>query len=111
MAAGGSGGRPKIVGHGRPLEHRAHRGLSDGVFAIAITLLVLDITVPESDFDDMWRGIADQWPSYLGYVTSFMAIGGMWPPTFYGASMLVTPSSSASSGGLSSATGSCSTPT
>ena len=51
---------------------------SDGVFAIAITLLVLDISVPESDFDDMWHGIADQWPSYLGYVTSFMAIGGMW---------------------------------
>ena len=51
---------------------------SDGVFAIAITLLVLDITVPASDFDDLWRGIADQWPSYLGYVTSFMAIGGMW---------------------------------
>jgi uncharacterized membrane protein len=51
---------------------------SDGVFAIAITLLVLDISVPESDFDHLWRGIADQWPSYLGYVTSFTAIGGMW---------------------------------
>jgi uncharacterized membrane protein len=51
---------------------------SDGVFAIAITLLVLDINVPESDFDDLWRGIVHQWPSYLGYVTSFVTIGGLW---------------------------------
>ena len=51
---------------------------SDGVFAIAITLLVLDISVPASDFRDLWRGIANQWPSYLGYVTSFLTIGGIW---------------------------------
>jgi uncharacterized membrane protein len=51
---------------------------SDGVFAIAITLLVLDIHVPESAFHDLWRGIADQWPSYLGYATSFITIGGLW---------------------------------
>jgi uncharacterized membrane protein len=51
---------------------------SDGVFAIAITLLVLEIGVPESDFDDLWKGIADQWPSYLGYATSFLTIGGLW---------------------------------
>jgi uncharacterized membrane protein len=51
---------------------------SDGVFAIAITLLVLDINVPESDFDDLWQGIVHQWPSYLGYVTSFATIGGLW---------------------------------
>ena len=37
---------------------------SDGVFAIAITLLVLDINGPESDFDDLWQGIVHQWPSY-----------------------------------------------
>ena len=51
---------------------------SDGVFAIAITLLILDIQVPESAFDHLWRGIAHQWPSYLGYVTSFVTIGGIW---------------------------------
>ncbi len=51
---------------------------SDGVFAIAITLLVLEIGVPESQFDDLWKGIADQWPSYLAYVTSFLTIGGIW---------------------------------
>jgi uncharacterized membrane protein len=51
---------------------------SDGVFAIAITLLVLDIRVPSSDFDNLWSGIFHQWPSYLGYVTSFTTIGGIW---------------------------------
>lgn len=51
---------------------------SDGVFAIAITLLVLEISVPESDFDNLWQGIADQWPSYLAYATSFITIGGLW---------------------------------
>jgi uncharacterized membrane protein len=51
---------------------------SDGVFAIAITLLILDISVPESAFHHLWRGIAHQWPSYLGYATSFITIGGIW---------------------------------
>jgi len=51
---------------------------SDGVFAIAITLLILEISVPESAFEDLWSGIADQWPSYLAYVTSFLTIGGIW---------------------------------
>ena len=51
---------------------------SDGVFAFAITLLVLDIHVPASEFNHLWRGIADQWPSYLGYATSFLTVGGIW---------------------------------
>jgi TMEM175 potassium channel family protein len=51
---------------------------SDGVFAIAITLLVLEITVPASAFDDLWRGIVHEWPSYLAYATSFWTIGGLW---------------------------------
>ncbi len=51
---------------------------SDGVFAIAITLLILEVNVPETAFDNLWRGIADQWPSYLAYVTSFITIGGIW---------------------------------
>ena len=51
---------------------------SDGVFAIAITLLILEVSVPESGFDDLWSGIGDQWPSYLAYATSFLTIGGLW---------------------------------
>jgi uncharacterized membrane protein len=51
---------------------------SDGVFAIAITLLILEVSVPESDFGNLWRGIAHQWPSYLAYATSFITIGAIW---------------------------------
>ncbi len=51
---------------------------SDGVFAIAITLLILEISVPESAFEDLWSGIAHEWPSYLAYATSFITIGGIW---------------------------------
>lgn len=51
---------------------------SDGVFAIAITLLVLELSVPEDAFDNLWAGIAEQWPSYLGFATSFLTIGGIW---------------------------------
>jgi len=51
---------------------------SDGVFAIAITLLVLDLEMPEDAYGDLWQGFADLWPSYLAYVTSFLAIGAVW---------------------------------
>ena len=51
---------------------------SDGVFAIAITLLVLDIRVPPSEFDHLWTAILHEWPSYLGFATSFLTIGGLW---------------------------------
>ncbi|HUK68709.1 MAG TPA: TMEM175 family protein [Streptosporangiaceae bacterium] len=51
---------------------------SDGVFAIAITLLVLDIAVPASAEKHLLRSVADLWPSYLGYVTSVSTIGAIW---------------------------------
>jgi len=51
---------------------------SDGVFAIAITLLILEVGVPEAAFDNLWLGIGDQWPAFLAYATSFITIGGLW---------------------------------
>jgi uncharacterized membrane protein len=51
---------------------------SDGVFAIAITLLVLDITVAPSEFEDLGKALAQEWPAYLAYVTSFMTVGSVW---------------------------------
>ena len=51
---------------------------SDGVIAIAITLLVLEIKIEPDSFAHLWRALADEWPSYLAYVTSFLTIGGVW---------------------------------
>ena len=51
---------------------------SDGVFAIAITLLVLEIAVPAGSEDDLLRAVLDQWPSYLAYLVSFATIGAIW---------------------------------
>src|SRR5215208_5517384 len=50
---------------------------SDGVFAIAATLLVLEIGV-DADVDDLGRELLRLWPSYLAYVTSFLTIGIIW---------------------------------
>ncbi|HEX6492638.1 MAG TPA: TMEM175 family protein [Candidatus Dormibacteraeota bacterium] len=50
---------------------------SDGVFAIAITLLVLTIVQPQR-FDDLGRELLRGWPSYAAYAVSFAVIGIMW---------------------------------
>jgi uncharacterized membrane protein len=52
---------------------------SDGVIAVAITLLVLNIEVPHlRPGETLAHGLADQWPSYAAYVTSFLTIGIIW---------------------------------
>jgi Endosomal/lysosomal potassium channel TMEM175 len=51
---------------------------SDGVFAIAVTLLVLDIAVAGDAGKHLLRSVADLWPSCLAYVTSFSTIGAAW---------------------------------
>jgi len=52
---------------------------SDGVFAIAITLLVLEIAVPHlEEPGQLGQALLDLWPSYIAYATSFITIGIMW---------------------------------
>jgi uncharacterized membrane protein len=52
---------------------------SDGVFAIAITLLVLDLRVPpELAEGRLWAALGAQWPSYVAYLVTFLVIGIMW---------------------------------
>lgn len=52
---------------------------SDGVFAIAITLLIIEVGVPHVGAgESLSRALWDQWPSYFGFGLSFIAIGIMW---------------------------------
>jgi len=50
---------------------------SDGVLAIAATLLALELTVPVQP-DRLLPALVEQWPEFLGYLISFAFIGGMW---------------------------------
>jgi TMEM175 potassium channel family protein len=47
---------------------------SDAVFAITITLLVLEIT-PPTDYGNLLHGLVALWPSYLAYPVTFLFIG------------------------------------
>jgi TMEM175 potassium channel family protein len=49
---------------------------SDGVFAVAITLLVLEINVPGGE--DLWHQLKDEWPSFASFFISFWVIGIIW---------------------------------
>jgi TMEM175 potassium channel family protein len=51
---------------------------SDGVFAIAITLLVLEIGVPEAGEGGLWQALAAEWPSFAAFTVSFFVIGIIW---------------------------------
>lgn len=51
---------------------------SDGVIAVAITLLVLDITVPGDRHQTLVHGLAAAWPHYVAYAVSFLTIGIIW---------------------------------
>src|SRR5215210_766084 len=59
----------------RPVPTNRLEAFADGVFAIAATLLVLEIQLPG---DDIGQGLLDLWPSYFAYALSFLSIGIMW---------------------------------
>src|ERR687885_2746203 len=51
---------------------------SDGVFAIAATLLVLELKIPNVEPGGLPEALLESWPSYATYVVSFLAIGIIW---------------------------------
>jgi uncharacterized membrane protein len=51
---------------------------SDGVIAIAITLLVLEISVPDAPAGKLFDELLDSWASYAAFALSFVVIGIMW---------------------------------
>ncbi|SAK96593.1 hypothetical protein AWB76_07322 [Caballeronia temeraria] len=82
-----------MLGNGREATaaetHGAERGLdrlegfSDAVFAIALTLLIVEIKVPGSPdgthgYSDLVRAMAEQWREYLALVLCYVVIGAYW---------------------------------
>ncbi len=63
-------------------ENARIEAFSDGVFAIAITLLILEIKVPPHDsihsVNDLWNGLIQLWPSYFAFLLSFGIILVSW---------------------------------
>jgi uncharacterized membrane protein len=65
--------------HTHPNETARIEAFSDGVFAIAITLLIIEIGVPHVTGEESLRtALGDLWPSYGAYVLSFVTIGIYW---------------------------------
>ena len=65
--------------HLHPNETQRIEAFSDGVFAIAITLLIIEIGVPHvSVAESLSEALGDLWPSYGAYVLSFVMIGIYW---------------------------------
>ena len=65
---------------GQSLERLA--ALSDGIFAVAMTLLVLDLHVPASEAihsqGQLWHALAHAAPELISYLLSFMTLGIFW---------------------------------
>jgi uncharacterized membrane protein len=63
----------------QPNETARVEAFSDGVFAVAITLLIIDLHVPpRTPHGGLGAALLDLWPSYLAFVSSFLTIGVMW---------------------------------
>lgn len=65
---------------GQSLERLA--ALSDGIFAVAMTLLVLDLHVPASELihgeTQLWHSLAEATPQLISYLMSFITLGIFW---------------------------------
>jgi uncharacterized membrane protein len=51
---------------------------SDGVLAIVITLLILEIEVPAGHEGTLGSALAKQWPQYVAFLVSFLIVGIIW---------------------------------
>ncbi len=51
---------------------------SDGVFAIAMTLLILNVRIPPAGSGELSTELLKQWPTYISFLVSFTFIGIMW---------------------------------
>ena len=69
--------------HGAERGLNRFEGFSDAVFAIALTLLIVEIKVPGSPdgpqgYSDLWNAMAEQWREHLALVLCYVVIGAYW---------------------------------
>ncbi len=62
----------------RLAESNRVEAFSDGVFAIALTLLVLDLHAPEGESGHFARALLDQWQTYAAFLAAFLNISAIW---------------------------------
>ncbi len=62
----------------RERETERLEAFSDGVFAFAITLLVLNLYDPTTRGSALLQGLVDEWPNFFAFVTSFLSVLIMW---------------------------------
>lgn len=67
---------------GAPFGVSRIAALSDGIFAIAITLLIFGLEVPEitqpGSSDQLGEALGDMWPRFAAYVQTFVIVGAYW---------------------------------
>ncbi len=78
MSERGASGAGELPAATADRETARVEAFSDGVFAIAITLLILELKVPHHLFEGLGSALLSQWPAYLAFLASFFAIGVMW---------------------------------
>jgi uncharacterized membrane protein len=63
------------AGGGGMMKINRLEAISDGIFAVALTVLVLETRIPHGT---EWRALDEVWPDFFGYVLSFVIAGIYW---------------------------------
>jgi uncharacterized membrane protein len=77
-AAGSSDAERGSAGGLSLMDSARLEAFSDGVFAVAITLLALNLVVPGPGHGKLSHLLVNAWPSFAGYLVSFLTIGIIW---------------------------------
>ena len=88
MLRKGSNQRADAETHGAERGLNRFEGFSDAVFAIALTLLIVEIKVPGSPdgpngYSDLASAMAEQWREFLALVLCYVVIGAYWLQHYY----------------------------
>src|SRR5262245_61286972 len=69
---------PRANAQHQPVSKGRLEAFSDGVIAVAITLLALNLIVPGPGHGPLLDQLGDRWPSFVAYLISFLTVGIIW---------------------------------